>query len=153
MAKITLPNGSVCLVDDEDYARLSQFKWKLSAKKYAAAKTTPGRKGKQEYMHRMILNAVVGMYVDHINGDGLDNRKNNLRLASKSQNGFNRGVQKNNSSGIKGIVQDKRDGVWMARIGFQGRKIHLGRFESAELAHEFRCLAAEMIHGEFVNHG
>lgn len=150
MAKITLPNGLVCLVDDEDFVRLSPFKWKSSAKKYAAAKTS---NGKQEYMHRVIMSAPPGISVDHINGNGLDNRKSNLRFASKSQNGFNRGAQKNNSSGIKGIVQDKRDGVWMARIGYQGKKIHLGRFESAELAHEFRCLAAEMIHGEFVNHG
>lgn len=87
--------------------------------------------------------------VDHINMVRDDNRIVNLRLATPSNNRMNRGSQKNNTSGYKGVFWQKLRGKWMAQIQIDGRAIFLGRYDSKEDAHAAYCEAANKYHGEF----
>lgn len=91
--------------------------------------------------------------VDHINGDGLDNRRENLRICTHAENTRNKRMLGANTSGFKGVSWHKGDRKFRAQITVNKRKIHLGNFDDAEMAHEMYCLAADMLHGEFANHG
>ena len=105
--------------------------------------------------HRLAWLYVYGSFpkgaIDHINGDKRDNRLFNLREATRSENGCNRGKGKANSSGFKGV--DLWCGKWRARIKKHGKSVFLGYFEIAEKAHEAYCDAAKEIHGNFHNGG
>ena len=96
--KIPLTKGKFAIVDNEDYERVSQHKWHFSGR-YAVRKVN----GVNEMMHRIINNAPAGQYTDHIDGNGLNNVRKNLRNCSQSQNIANRGKQSNNQSGYKGV--------------------------------------------------
>ena len=85
--------------------------------------------------------------IDHINAIRTDNRIENLRVATNSQNQFNRGKQRNNTSGYKGVFLQK--GRWMAKIGYMGRPIVIGYFASKEDAYKAYCEEALRLHGEF----
>lgn len=89
--------------------------------------------------------------VDHINGNGLDNRRCNLRVCSHGENMRNRTMNRNNRSGYKGVYfdPDKNGRPWRAQIRANGRKHSLGRFDTAEQAYEAYQKAAERLHGEF----
>ena len=100
-------------------------------------------------MHRLILNAKKGEQVDHINRNGLDNRKKNLRLCSHSQNGINRPFQKNNSSGFKGVHKYKYGGKWEVSIEKGGKNFYVGVFsDKKEAALAYNKKAKELF-GEF----
>lgn len=105
------------------------------------------------YAHRIAWLMVYGIWpdgiIDHINGDPADNRIANLRIASKAQNSHNRGRQKNNRSGFKGVCWHKRNKTWQASIVTCGKRKHLGRFDSAEEASAAYEAAALELHGEF----
>jgi HNH endonuclease len=137
MKYIELTKGKYAIVDNEDYWYLSKFKWcAVKHNKHWYAARAIGPKGKQKiiFMHRWILNAPPDLQVDHKNGDGLDNRKNNLRLATHSQNGCNREWPLNNRSGFKGVHWCNRDKVFVARIRYKGVRYHVGTFDTAERA-------------------
>jgi hypothetical protein len=102
-----------------------------------------------ETMHHLFLRAPEGMEVDHINGNSLDNRRANLRIVTKSQNQFNKGAQRNNTSGFKGVIYDKRRGYWRFDIQAHGARRSVGGFASAEAAADGYRAAAEELHGEF----
>lgn len=107
------------------------------------------------YAHRLAFIFMTGecpAFVDHRNTVKSDNKWGNLRSATRAQNERNKGVTNRNTSGIKGIYFSKKLGKWTARIGYQGKSKHLGVFDTKELAAEFRQLAADMLHGEFVRH-
>ncbi len=135
MITIELTQGKVALIDDKDATRITPFKWfairvRKNGRWYAGRKL-PRRGKKQQdllYMHREILNAPAGMVVDHINGDGLDNRRQNLRITTGVENSRNRPKNTRNKSGFKGvtIVKDK----FVARIRHFGKDIHIGTFGS-----------------------
>jgi hypothetical protein len=104
--------------------------------------------------HRVVYLLVTGsdpaeMNIDHINGDGTDNRIANLRLATPAQNGWNRGLNKNNTSGCKGVRLYKPTGRWYATIWSKGDSIHLGYFATRDEAADAYAKAAEQLHGEF----
>lgn len=130
MKEIPLTRGKVALVDDEDFESLSRFKWQASQESgiwYA-------RRGhKTIRMHTQIMG---GLNVDHRNRNGLDNRRENLRFATRSQNGFNTKLFKSNKSGAKGVSWYKWLAVpkWRADIKVNGRKIHLGYFHDKDEA-------------------
>jgi hypothetical protein len=103
--------------------------------------------------HRLVWLYVYGDWpplgIDHINGNPSDNRICNLRLATDEQNGRNRGKNKNNITGFKGVSWHKQVGKFAAQIHHKRRKIHLGLFTTAEAAHAAYCEAAAKYHGEF----
>lgn len=116
--------------------------------------------GKMQQVHRImyqihnLLETIDSdLIVDHIDGNRLNNSKNNLRLCTKSQNLCNRGMQSNNSAGYKGISFDKSRNKWQAGIGCNGKRIALGRYDSPELAYEAYCKKAKELHGDFCNIG
>jgi hypothetical protein len=132
--KINLTQGYYTIVDDEDYEYLSLKKWhvKLSGGAYACGKLwlPEERKSKNIKMHRVILGITdPSVIVDHINRDGLDNRRVNLRICSRTQNQANR-VVSYGTSRYKGVAFDKKNENWESYIGYQGKKIHLGKFDN-----------------------
>jgi hypothetical protein len=151
MKKVRLSNiDKEVFVDAEDFELLNTSTWcALTKPRYKTVYARAKRGGKLVLMHREILGAKKGEIVDHINGNGLDNRKNNLRIVSNSQNLMNRGRQKNNSTGFCGVRRDKRDGRYEAYIKKEGRRFHLGRFGTPEDAAKAYDKACIKLHGEF----
>lgn len=149
MKKIPLTQGKFALVDDEDFEELSKYKWYYSCG--YARRTGPRPRQERIYMHRTIMNPPKDKLIDHINHDTLDNRKNNLRISTKSTNGMNRGKNKNNSSGYKGVHFKKDKNKWCARITIERKIIFLGYFNNpldASLAYNN---AAINIHKDFAS--
>jgi hypothetical protein len=154
MKSIPLTQGKFALVDDEDYEYLSQWKWfavrwdKKDGQKifYAArAKNTIGIL----YMHKVILTVRDGFFVDHKNRNGLDNRRENLRECTVSQNAANKEVSKNNKTGYKGVSLIRKTGKYVAQIRHNGKKIRLGQYDTPEEAAMVYDKAAKECHGEF----
>ena len=119
-----------------------------SGKRYVICWTArPGRR--QEYLHRIVAKAGKGEWVDHANGDTLDNRPENLRLCSARENARNRGTQKNNKLGLKGVIWNRQCRKFQARINIGGKVVHLGLFhEPCAAAAAYR--AASLFHfGKF----
>lgn len=110
-------------------------------------------------LHRVVLERKLGysipdgMQVDHIDGNGLNNTRDNLRLATNAQNMWNQRKRVNNKSGYKGVQWYKSRQNWRAVIRVNGKRIHLGYFDTPEEAHQAYCDAAKELHGEFANFG
>jgi hypothetical protein len=150
--EIPLSQGLVALVDDEDYDTV------VAAGKWSA---TQGGRGGSFYAHRRrgrpgepvfirLHTFLTGWpFVDHINGDGLDNRRANLREATTAQNNQNTARQSNNTSGLKGVTWHKSRGRWRANIQLAGRQRHLGYHDTPEAAARAYDAAARELHGEF----
>lgn len=152
MKSITLTQGKTALVDDGDYSQINQRKWK--AKKGRNGNWYAERQnghGKFITMHRLIMNAPLGVIVDHINGNGLDNRRENLRLCTNAQNLMNRGAQRNNTTGYKGVTWDRREKVkkYCAQIKFHKKTLRLGYFKTPEEAARVYDAKARELFGEF----
>ena len=104
-----------------------------------------------EKMHRVIMYANKDQEIDHINGNRLDNRKENLRFCTRSQNNINRTVlSKNNKSGYTGISWDNKRNKWRATISIGYKHIHIGYFSSLEKATGARNMKAFQLFGEFI---
>lgn len=154
MKEIVLSRGMVAFVDDEDYERINNFKWhaRKKGKTYYAVRNTSrsgGVKRQMIFMHKEILRTEIGFDTDHKNMNGLDNQKLNLRPCTKAQNQWNTPKRVNNTSGYKGIVQDKRDGTWIARISVSGVVKTLGYFKTPEEAAASYQAGSAKYHGEF----
>ena len=143
----------VSLVDDDMFQELNRFKW-YAAKNYktfyACRHIRLGKKEKQAriQMHRIILNPGPGLEADHIDGDGLNNQRINLRVATRSQNGCNRRTQRGTSK-YKGVYWNKCNRKWMTRIMKEGSRLFLGLFFNeieAALAYD---RAARELFGDF----
>ena len=146
--ELVLTKGLVALVDDEDFVLLSAFRW--SAQKqhngtfYAVRGRRVGGRCETIRMHRSIINAPSNVQVDHINGDGLDNRKANLRMATSQENNRNRTKAPRGSSTFKGVSM-RESGRWSARITVNGNGIYLGTFDSEkDAAHAYNEKAREL---------
>lgn len=145
---IQLTRGMVTLVDDADFEWLNQWKWRAVNQrgKYYALRSEGS---KTFHMHRVITDAPRGMEPDHINGDGLDNQRKNLRVCTHLENSRNRGAQKNNKTGFKGVGWHKVRQKYRAVIIINGVDKHLGHFETPEAAARAYDEAARLYFGEF----
>ena len=116
------------VVGDEDFEWLNWWKWRTHSKGYVV-RMVGGRKNMHMiYMHRLINKTPKGMETDHVNRDKLDNRRNNLRSVTGTQNKMNTGLWKNNQSGFKGVSLDKTNGKWKVQICVNGENIILGHY-------------------------
>lgn len=141
--KIPLTKGCYALVDDEDYERISQYKWTMG-KDYAirSIRDADGKKG-HGYMHRFILDT-QSRQVDHINGNKLDNRRCNLRPCTPSQNQAN-SLPRKGSSQFKGVSWNRKNARWVAQIKINRNDKSLGRFNDeidAAMAYDQAAFAA-----------
>jgi hypothetical protein len=130
MKKIKLTNGGHAIVDDEDFDFLNKITWTRTKNGYAARTIWKDGKDGKLLMHRVIMNTPKGKDTDHINMKKLDNRKQNLRICSRSENMHNTMPPKNNTSGVKNICFDKARNKWMVRSKYNGRVFHVGRFNT-----------------------
>lgn len=154
MKEIKLTQGKVALVDDDDYDALVLRKWRAvnhdrNGRWYAFGSSGYGRGNTHTIrMHRIILSAPEGVDVDHINGNGLDNRKSNLRIATEGQNAQNRRkTECHTSSKYKGVC--RRGNRWEARVMKNKKTYWLGTFETQiDAARAYDKKAMELF-GEF----
>lgn len=152
MKTIELTQNQVAYIDNEDYNKISKYNWGAHKKKgertyYARTKIN----GKYVSMHRFILD--LGAYrplVDHINNNGLDNRKENLRLVTDRQNAMNSSPRRNCTSKYKGVSWHKRDKRWEVYIWpKKGKRIYLGGSKDEETAARMYNEAATKYFGEY----
>jgi hypothetical protein len=134
MREIPLTQGKVALVDDGDYEWLMQWKWVAKPDGgdiyYAVRYRTPQKEGVVEQsMHRFILGAKPTEQVDHVDHDGLNNGRSNLRICTRSENKANGRLYKNNQSGFKGVYLTPQ-GAWRAQIRVGTKLINLGTYNS-----------------------
>jgi hypothetical protein len=151
---IPLTQGKFALVDDEDYEYLNQWKWCCQSQEFIdyAIRCIYGEIGHTTIrMHRVILHAKQGQIIDHINHNGLDNRKLNLRFCTCSQNNINRIRQNNNTSGFRGIFRAwrKTKPRWGAHLQLNGKIKHAGYYDSPEEAARAYDLIAKTYFGEY----
>src|SRR5699024_2779496 len=139
---IPLTQGQFAKVDNEDFDRLKGINWCAGPLGYVVNKKF-GR------MHRYIMDCPEEMVVDHINHDTLDNRKNNLRIATHRQNNFNRTTSHESSSQYKGVSWNNEAIKWSASIRLNGEQIHLGLFKNEKEAAEAYDKKALELFGEF----
>ena len=150
MKEIQLAKGGVAMVDDADFPQLSRYRWYLHPAGYAIRFEASNGSMRSYYMHRDVTGAPSGHEVDHVNRDKLDNRRENLRLCSRSQNNVNVvRASYPNSTGFRGVFYIEARGQWCAQIWANGRHLKLGRWRSPEDAARAYDSAARELHGEF----
>lgn len=128
--------GCDVLLDEEDLHLIEKYSWRIQKRKhgpYVRSSIPVNGKHVDIYLHRIIANAPEGLVVDHINGDGLDNRKCNLRVCTHAQNLANQKNQKRGRSKYKGVVWRANANKWGAKIMVEGKYIWLG-YHSLESA-------------------
>jgi len=146
---IPLTRGYSALVDDADHALVNQSKWLYVGSGYAGRFVTIDGKKKLLYLHRFLLNAQPDQRVDHINGDRLDCRRANLRLATTKQNVQNRRCATRSTSGKKGVCWHKGMRKWHVRITAKGTRLHLGYHDDLETAARLYDAAAKHFFGAY----
>ena len=153
MKQITLSQGQIAIVDDQDFEELSKYNWfpqKGCNTVYAVRNSTVNGKAKTISMHRHVLGITDGnTHCDHINGNGIDNRRENLRPCTRSENHKNKVLYKSNATGFKGVSLHKVTGRFQSSICVDGTQKYLGLYENAISAAHAYDEAAKQLHGEF----
>ncbi|HWG89553.1 MAG TPA: HNH endonuclease [Candidatus Thermoplasmatota archaeon] len=155
-SRVELIGGGTALVSTADLDQLAGYHWystKMGEKTYAVAPMhLPDGRVVLFAMHRFLVQPSPGLMVDHINGDGLDNRRENLRVVTHAENMRNRKRPRNNKSGYKGVMYlpDPRSHVspWKAKITYNKKIYYLGTYATAEEAARAYDRAARDLHGE-----
>jgi AP2 domain/HNH endonuclease len=151
VAYVPLSRGYEAVIDAVDVPLIEALRWRVHVGKRTAYALHSGPRPARcnIFMHRLLMREPDGLRVDHKDGNGLNNRKDNLRPATDQQNSFNSRIPSNNTSGFKGVSWHKRDHKWRARITFGGKRRHLGDFNTPEDAHKAYAKASAELHGEF----
>lgn len=144
--EIPLTRGYVALVDDDDFDRVAARHWYASSGRGGPIYAITSVGNAKISLHRFILSARPGSYVDHKNRNGLDCRKENLRFCTPSQNSANRVLDPGKTSAYRGVRWKPREGMWAAEIG---RRTWLGYFDTEEAAARARDEVARKLYGEF----
>ena len=151
MKEIKLTQGKVALVGDDDYEQIGRNNWSADwdgYNWYAVRNVGTGPFGKTFPMHRQIMNNPPGMEVDHIDGNGLNNQRSNLRVCTHADNIKNCKVYRTNKSGFRGVSKH-RHGRWQSEIQADGKGIYIGLYDSPiDAARAYNQKAIEL-HGEF----
>lgn len=161
---ITSSNGYDILIDEEDFNRVGYYYWQaesLGSKNTRYAFTSiwlpEEKKMKRFSLHRLVINAPSGLWVDHINRNGLDNRKSNLRLVTPAQSACNRGkkiLETSCQTPSRFIGVSRNKGRWRARIKINGQRVNLGQYkteEEAALAYNEAVLKYNPVYGALNN--
>ena len=147
----TTNKGDKFYFDKEDFEKVSKYTWRVSHNGYLQTTIPKDINRKIIEMHSYLMSKEDGFVVDHINRNKCDNRKRNLRLVSKSMNGFNINKQKNNTSGKTGVSYNKRNNTYIAHIGYNNEHIYLGSYVNYNDAVKARELAEIKYFGELSN--
>jgi len=152
---IKLTRGFCCKIDDEDFDLVSKYKWASNINRRTVYAKTNIKdefgKVKTISMHRLIMGNPINLQIDHINHNGLDNRKENLRICSSIENRFNCNSYKGSSSKYKGVSWDKNANKWSSKIRINKILKHLGCFKSEiEAARKYNTMAS-LHFGEYAN--
>ncbi len=146
---IALTCGTYAIIDTDILSTLNLYRWFLVACKTGTRYARRYENGQTIYMHREIMNAPAGMEIDHINGNGLDNRSENLRVCTKAQNQQNSKKRKGKSSVFKGVSWEMDRRKWRATIVVNKQRICIGRFISEIEAAKAYDVEALCYFGEF----
>jgi len=147
-------NDIVAIIDDCDYEKLKNYRWYVNKRErtlYVRTTILVDGKLKPKSLHRIIMGDPKGFCVDHINHDGLDNRRCNLRIATQSQNCMNRLPYKEGSSRFKGVRWHKQNKLWEAVIWVKPKSIYLGCFTDEIAGAKAYDIAARKYFGEFAS--
>ena len=152
MIQMPLTCGRFALIDDCDFDVICAYTWRSRHQKHTksayAVRTT--HDGSSQLMHRVILGLTdKNVFVDHINRDGLDNRRANLRIATRSQNGANRTINATNKTGFRGVTWLAKSKRFTAQISQAGMPTYLGSFITAEEAHAAYVAKGRELFGDF----
>jgi hypothetical protein len=147
--EVVLAQGQVALIDSTDASLVAGRTWQHSAGYASALIRRGGGVRERVLMHRLIMAAPPGVQIDHINWNKLDNRRANLRFATATQQRANMGLQRNNTSGYKGVSLVRKSGMWRAAIRRNGEYIWLGDHHAAVEAAKAYDSAARVLFGEF----
>jgi hypothetical protein len=155
MKLIQLPHGVTTMVDDCDFESLILTKWHVGNGYVMRTVHVPYKPHLNIKMHRQILGLEKGdgLVVDHIDGNKLNNQRSNLRICSMKENARNSRKRKTTASGYKGAYWHALAKKWRAMIKHNGKYVHLGFFDTPELANAAYCAAAVKFYGEFANFG
>lgn len=156
MKKLILSQGFYALVDDADFELLSKYKWNVfrdsrrSKNIYAVRGVGVNGVYKSIRMHRELLGITdPKIQIDHKDGNGLNNQRSNLRVCTQAQNLANRSLNKNSTSGYKGVYWDKRRSIWRAHIRFNGKLKVIGYHENKDVAAKMYNDEAVKTFGDF----
>jgi hypothetical protein len=151
IAYVPLTRGYEAIIDAADAEFIGQWNWQAHIDTHNVYAVRKGQLGeiRRVIMHRSIMQPPSQMKVDHIDGNGLNNTRSNLRVVSHSDNLKNQQLRRDNRSGFKGVTWKKDNKKWCARIVHEGKRIHLGYFKTPEAAYEAYCQASQKLHGEF----
>ena len=157
IAFVPLTKGYEAIIDAVDVPMVEGFNWKAEVTPHTVYVTRShwlgNGKRRTVRMHRVIMGEPNRLEIDHIDGNGLNNRKRddggNLRVVTHLQNTHNQRTRSNNTSGFKGVSWHKASSKWRAQIKLNGRQRFLGLYATAETAHEAYQNASEHFHGDF----
>lgn len=158
IAFVPLTQGYEAVIDADCVPLISKWNWHVMlttrpdgsvAHAYAARGEHRGARRRIIHMHRVIADTPSDMDTDHIDGDGLNNRRSNLRVVTHAQNQCNRRLNIDNKSGVRGVAFNRATGKWRAQIGVNGAKRYLGLFSSIDKAAQAYASASAELHGEF----
>ncbi len=150
LAYVPLTQGYEAVIDAADVHLVEGRNWHIQRGATSIYAVSNARREDRTRTLLPLHTAITGFArTDHRDGDGLNNRRENLREATAAQNSHNQRRGRNNTSGFKGVSHEAQTGRWRASIKLNGVLHRLGRFETPEIAHQAYCKASEAMHGEF----